>query len=160
MLIKKILNKNSTLFFRIKMSQTLKVLLMSKDAIVPSRGSQNAAGLDLYSARDLTIAPKQRSIVFTDIQIELPPQTYGKIASRSGLAAHHSVDAAAGTIDGDYRGNIGVLLVNNGDTPFQVTKGQRIAQLIIINISTPQIVVAEELTETLRQNKGFGSSGK
>ena len=94
----------------------------------------------------------------TDIRIKLPTGTYGRIAPRSGLAIKFQIDIGAGVIDEDYRGNVGVILINHSDDDFPVKKGDRIAQLICEKIIYPEIKVVEQVDSTKRGNKGFGST--
>lgn len=98
-------------------------------------------------------------MVKTDIQIEVPEGTYGRVAPRSGLAWKNFIDVGAGVIDQDYRGNVGVILFNHSDTPFEIKKGDRIAQLILERIVHPVVVEAETLSDTNRGAGGFGSTG-
>lgn len=98
-------------------------------------------------------------MVKTDIQIEVPEGTYGRVAPRSGLAWKNSIDVGAGVIDQDYRGNVGVILFNYSDIDFEIKKGDRIAQLICERIVHPVVVEAETLTDTTRGAGGFGSTG-
>ncbi|XP_075061308.1 deoxyuridine 5'-triphosphate nucleotidohydrolase, mitochondrial isoform X2 [Mixophyes fleayi] len=98
----------------------LRFAKLSEHAAAPTRGSALAAGYDLYSAYDYVIAPQDKAIVKTDIQICVPSGCYGRIAPRSGLAAKHFIDVGAGVIDEDYRGNVGVVLFNFGKEVFEV----------------------------------------
>lgn len=111
------------------------------------------------SAYDCVIPARGKSIVKTDIQIELPEGCYGRIAPRSGLAAKNSIDVGAGVIDEDYRGNVGVVLFNHSDVAFSVVKGDRIAQLICERIFYPTLEEVKSLSETERGAGGFGSTG-
>eukprot|EP01025_Chloroclados_australasicus_P004610 TRINITY_DN1118_c1_g1_i1.p2 TRINITY_DN1118_c1_g1~~TRINITY_DN1118_c1_g1_i1.p2 ORF type:complete len:191 (+),score=24.97 TRINITY_DN1118_c1_g1_i1:70-642(+) len=137
----------------------LQIKKLSEKAIVPTRGSKKAAGLDLYSSEGLTIPARGRALVKTDIAISLPGHTYGRIAPRSGLAVKHGIDCGAGVIDEDYTGELKVLLFNHSDEDFIVGEGDRVAQLIVVCIEQlePQVVV--ELTATDRGSAGFGSTG-
>lgn len=129
-------------------------------ARLPTRGSQLAAGLDLYSVEELTIAAGQRALVSTGLSAAIPAGFYGRVAPRSGLAVEHGLDVLAGVIDSDYRGEIRCALINHGREPLRIEVGQRIAQLIIEAIATPEPVWADELEETARGAGGFGSTGK
>lgn len=140
-------------------NMALKVKLLSKNGFVPTRGSQYAAGYDLYSAYDCSVPARGKSMVKTDIAIAVPENHYGRVAPRSGLTWKNSIDVGAGVIDYDYRGNVGVILFNHSDEEFKITKGDRIAQLILEQISTPDVVSVEELEETERAAGGFGSTG-
>ena len=137
----------------------LRFAKLSTNAYAPTKGSAKAAGYDIKSAYDYLIAAHEKEIIKTDIQIELPPGCYGRIAPRSGLAAKYAIDIGAGVIDEDYRGNIGVIMFNHGCTPFEVKKGDRIAQLICERIFYPELEEAETLTESERGSAGFGSTG-
>ncbi|XP_063229280.1 deoxyuridine 5'-triphosphate nucleotidohydrolase [Bacillus rossius redtenbacheri] len=111
-------------------------------------------------AYEVVVPPRGKQLVKTDIQIELPPGCYGRIAPRSGLAYHNHIDVGAGVIDEDYRGNVGVLLFNHSEQPFVVKRGDRIAQLICQRIFYPDLVEVEDLSDTERGENGFGSTGK
>jgi dUTP pyrophosphatase len=137
----------------------LQVKLLSENATMPSKGSEFSAGFDLSSAEDTIIKSKQRGLVKTDLSIACPPNTYARIAPRSGLAVKKGIDVGAGVVDADYRGPVGVVLFNFGEEDFVVSKGDRIAQLILEEISMVPAVQVEELTETARGEGGFGSTG-
>lgn len=138
---------------------SLLIRCLSEDATVPKRSSDGAAGYDLHSARNITIPKRQRRLVKTDISMTCPDGTYGRIAPRSGLAYKKGIDVAAGVIDKDYTGPVGVLLYNTSNIDFVVSKGDRIAQLIMEKIELPTIKVVDELEETNRGSGGFGSTG-
>lgn len=140
------------------MSQ-LQVRLLSDDATVPTRGTQHAAGYDLSSAEFNEVPARGRKLIKTDIAVAVPSGTYARVAPRSGLAFKHGIDVMAGVIDEDYRGAVGVILYNTSDEPFSVSVGDRIAQLILEKIETPEVTVVEELDETDRGEGGFGSTG-
>ena len=138
---------------------------LSENAYTPTLGSNQSAGYDLYAAYDLEIPVGHRKLVKTDLQISLPENTYGRIAPRSGLAYKFGIDVMAGVIDRDYRGNVGVLLVNldfMNNESFVVKKGDRIAQLVIEKcyLDTNLVEFHESLEETERGQGGFGSTGK
>lgn len=138
---------------------TFQVKLLSEDARVPTRGSTGAAGYDLYSARDETIPARGKGLVSTDISICIPKDSYARIAPRSGLAVKRFIDTGAGVVDYDYRGTVSVVLFNHSDEDFEIRKGDRIAQLILERIYTPEIQVVDELDSTERGAAGFGSTG-
>ncbi len=137
----------------------LKVKILSGQGKIPIKGSPNAAGYDLFAAEDRIIQPSSREIIHTDIAIELPLGTYGRIAPRSGLSITQSLDIGAGVIDPDFRGNLGVVLINSGPRPFFVKRGYKIAQLILEEIRDAKIVVTETLTDTKRDQGSYGSTG-
>jgi dUTP pyrophosphatase len=136
------------------------------DLPLPAYQSEQAAGLDLMAAvpanSPVTLAPGQRAVIPTGIAIALPPRTEAQVRPRSGLAARHGIGVlnAPGTIDADYRGEIQVILVNLGSEPFEVARGQRIAQMIVAPVLRAQLVEAAGLNTTLRGAGGFGSTGK
>jgi dUTP pyrophosphatase len=133
------------------------------DIGTPSRASERAAGFDLRAAVDspTTLAPGSRALVPTGICMAIPAGHEAQIRPRSGLAAKHGVTLlnSPGTIDSDYRGEIAVLLINHGDAPFVVNRGDRIAQLVIAAVAPAELVEVETLDETERGEGGFGSSG-
>ncbi|XP_072991917.1 deoxyuridine 5'-triphosphate nucleotidohydrolase [Typha latifolia] len=137
----------------------LRVKKLSMNAILPSRGSLLSAGYDLSSAVDTKVPARGKALVPTDISIAIPEGTYARIAPRSGLAWKHSIDVGAGVIDADYRGPVGVILFNFSDADFEVKRGDRIAQMIIERIMTPEVVEVEDLDSTVRGDGGFGSTG-
>lgn len=129
---------------------------------VPKRAHRGDAGVDLHSAEDLTIAPGERALVKTGIALALPLGTVGLIHPRSGLAAKHGITIvnAPGTVDADYRGELMVCLLNTDkDTPFEITRGMRIAQLVVQRVELPDFVEVDELDETVRGAGGYGSTG-
>ena len=138
----------------------LKVRRLSPHATLPERASAGAAGYDLYSAEDSTIPSGCRKIVKTDISVAIPPRHYGRIAPRSGLALKYGIDIGAGVIDSDYRGPVGIVMINNGIEPFEVKTGARVAQLLLERVSVPDVLEVEALEETERGVKGFGSTGE
>ncbi|KTW32055.1 deoxyuridine 5'-triphosphate nucleotidohydrolase [Pneumocystis jirovecii RU7] len=138
----------------------LLVKKLSGRAITPKRGSLYAAGYDIYSSCDTVVPAHGKALVDTDIAIAVPSGTYGRIAPRSGLALKASISTGAGVIDADYRGQVKVLLFNHGNEDFQIKYGDRIAQLILEKICTPEVAVVEYLEETSRGSGGFGSTGR
>ncbi len=135
------------------------------DLPLPSYQSTGAAGLDLLAAvpatAPITLAPGERALVPCGIAIALPHGFEAQVRPRSGLAARHGVTVlnAPGTIDADYRGELMVILINFGGEPFVVTRGMRIAQLVIAPVARACIVEAPLLDATVRGGGGFGSTG-
>jgi dUTP pyrophosphatase len=135
------------------------------DLPLPSYQSELAAGFDLIAAvpadRPLTLAPGMRDLVPTGIAIALPPGTEAQVRPRSGLAIKHGVTVlnAPGTIDADYRGELRVLLVNLGNDTVAITRGMRIAQLVIATVARARLCEVVTLSETIRGSGGFGSTG-
>ncbi len=143
----------------------LRVLRLPNGAGLPLPAAKTAdsAGLDLCAAVDapMTLAPGARALVPTGFAIALPAGHEGQVRPRSGLAVEHGVTVlnSPGTIDADYRGEVKVLLVNHGDQPFAVTRGMRIAQLVVAPVTGVALVETDELDETRRGDGGFGSTG-
>lgn len=136
----------------------LSVTKLSEDAFLPTYGSEYAAGLDLYSTKDVMVLPGERVLVPLDIAIELPKNTYGHILPRSGLALKKGIHIGAGVIDEDYRGNVGVLLFNLGKESVEFKKGDRIAQMVV-KPYVHVMVQEKNVSESERGDKGFGSTG-
>ena len=143
---------------------TLRVLRLRPGAVLPAYQTEGAAGLDLSAALDkpITIAPGDRALVMTGIAIALPRGHEGQVRPRSGLALKHGITVlnAPGTIDEDYRGEIGVVLVNHGHERFHVTSGMRIAQLVVAPVRQVAIHEVTALDETARGAGGYGSTGR
>ncbi|KAI8807442.1 mitochondrial deoxyuridine 5'-triphosphate nucleotidohydrolase [Cladochytrium replicatum] len=137
----------------------LRVQRTSASAKLPARATPGSAGYDLCASEPCVIPAHGRSLVKTGLVIALPEGTYGRIAPRSGLAVKHFIDTGAGVIDGDYRGEVGVLLFNFGEKDFAVAEGDRIAQLILERIAVADVVEVESMDETKRGAGGFGSTG-
>ena len=129
----------------------------------PRLASPGSAGLDLAAAVDsiVTIRPGERALVPTGFGIELPLGWEGQLRPRSGLAVRHGVTMlnSPGTIDSDYRGEVQVVLVNHGQEPFQIRRGDRIAQLVVARVPEVEVEEVDLLSETERGDGGFGSTG-
>jgi len=126
---------------------------------IPTRGSEFAVGLDLQAADDAVLEPGERKLIKTGFAVQLPDGHYGRVAPRSGLAYKHGIDVLAGVIDIDYRGDVGVILINTSQNTFTVNKGDKIAQLIVEACSYPDVKEVDELPETVRGQGGYGSTG-
>ena len=138
----------------------LRVKRLSENAVLPVRGSGLAAGYDLASAEDVVVPAHGKAIAKTDLAMAIPLGHYGRIAPRSGFSWKKHTDIGAGVIDADYRGNVGVVIFNHSDEDISVSQGDRVAQLIIEQISTPVVEDVEgELDDTDRGEGGFGSTG-
>ncbi|MCP4055026.1 MAG: dUTP diphosphatase [Mesoflavibacter sp.] len=138
----------------------LRIKLLSKNAKVPTKGTEGSAGYDLYAAETKIVHPGKRVTISLDIALEMPRGTYGRLASRSGLSICRSIDIGAGVIDNDYRGTIKVVVINSGPLAFLVQTGKKIAQLIITEIRETEIKVKTKLTATDRDISGFGSTDR
>lgn len=137
----------------------LLVSKLSDKATMPTRGSAEAAGLDLYAAHDTVIPASGKGIVKTDLAMQCPEGTYGRVAPRSGLSWKKHIDVGAGVIDRDYRGNVGVVLFNHGSEDLEVKHGDRIAQLVLEKISMAPVTEVSSLEDSIRGEGGFGSTG-
>lgn len=141
------------------MFERLRFKKLHAEAKLPTRGSAEAAGLDIYAVERVLLAPGGRAAVRTGLSVAISPGFYGRVAPRSGLAVRHGIDTLSGVIDSDYRGEILCVLINHGDSPFEIKPGERIAQLIIESIASLEPEWAERLDETERGAGGFGSTG-
>lgn len=139
---------------------TLPVKKLTQTATIPSRGSLEAAGLDLFLDQDsLVIHSGKRVLAPTGIAVAIPSGHYGRIAPRSGISFKQGVDVLAGVIDSDYRGELKVLLLNTDRMTHIFRRGDRIAQLILEKISIEDPVEVQDLDDTARGAEGFGSTG-
>lgn len=133
------------------------------DLPLPAYGSAGAAGADLCAAvgADVTIAPGERQLVPTGLSIALPPGYEAQVRPRSGLALKHGVTVlnSPGTIDADYRGEVGVVLINHGSEPFVISRGARIAQMVIAPVTHMAVREVVSLPASERGAGGFGSTG-
>lgn len=131
---------------------------------MPAYASEDAAGMDLVAAvpagEGIILAPGSRALIGTGLAIELPKGFEGQIRPRSGLALTDGVTVlnSPGTIDADYRGEIGVILINLGGKPFAVRRGARIAQLVVCSVERVALIACERLTSSVRGSNGFGST--
>ena len=139
-------------------AQDLQIQLLTPKGKTPTRSTSEVAGYDLYSSEDIKVPPRTRILVSTDIAIQVPPGTYGRIAPRSSISVKNCINIGARVIDKDYRGQIKILLINHSDTEFLVQQGDRIAQLILEHIKTPDTKTVQSLQATERGSKGFGST--
>lgn len=135
----------------------------ARDLPLPSPASPGSAGVDLRAAveDELVIRPGERLLVPTGLILEIPPGWEGQVRPRSGLALRHGIGIlnSPGTIDSDYRGEVGVILVNLGEAPFPLKRGDRIAQLVIGRVESVEWVESDSLDGTARGDGGFGSTG-
>ncbi len=139
----------------------LKILQVHELAIIPQYAHESDAGLDLFSIDELEINPGESQLIHTGISIELPEKTEAQIRPRSGLALNHKITVlnAPGTIDEGYRGEIGVILINHGQISFKVTRGMKIAQMVIAPVIRVEIEEVKFLSSSSRADNGFGSTG-
>ncbi len=145
------------------MAVAVKRLDHAQDLPLPAYATEDSAGMDLLAAvdDDLVLAPGERRLVPTGIAIALPPGSEAQVRPRSGLALKHGLTVlnAPGTIDADYRGEVGVVLINLGQEPFTVTRGSRIAQMVVARYARVAWRPSEDLEASARGAGGFGSTG-
>ena len=127
---------------------------------VPQYAHEGDAGADLTASEKKVIPARDRSLVATGIHLEIPEGHVGLIWPRSGLAFKKGIDCGAGVIDSHYRGEIKVLLFNHSDSEFQIEPGDRIAQILIQKVERAQFIPSKKLSETARNEGGFGSTGE
>ena len=134
---------------------------LDPDLPVPERAHPGDAGIDLYAAEAVTLAPGERALVGTGIAVAVPEGHAGLVTPRSGLAARHGISIvnAPGVVDTGYRGEVKVSLVNLGAESFSVERGDRIAQLVVVPVSTEPVEEVDDLDATTRGEGGFGSTG-
>ncbi len=137
----------------------IKFKKIHEDAITPKYANPGDVGMDLHSVEEFTLKPNETRLTKTGLSIQLPRGYASLIWPRSGLASKNSIHIMGGVIDPDYRGEYGVILKNLGHEDFQVTKGMRIAQLLIQPVAEAEMEEVNELNETERSSGGFGSTG-
>jgi dUTP pyrophosphatase len=136
------------------------IKLLSDQATCPTKAHESDAGYDLYSAVNTFVPMLGKMIVKTDVAVAIPYGSYGKVSSRSGLSAKNSIEVGAGTVDSNYRGEVKVVLYNHSNVDFQIVKGDRIAQLVLIKLDMSKPRLVDELPTSDRGEGGFGSTGK
>ena len=134
---------------------------LTPEAQIPEQATPGASGFDLVAISEATMLPGARALIRTGLSISMPRGLEGQIRPRSGLALKKGVTVlnAPGTIDSDYRGEVGVILVNLGQVPVTILPGDRIAQIVFARVSTPVTTLSPELDKTERGSGGFGSTG-
>ncbi|RWS27210.1 DUTPase-like protein [Leptotrombidium deliense] len=151
----------------------LKIVRSHSRAILPRKATEKSAGYDLYSVENKIVKAKSTALISTGLRMEIPPPFFGKIEGRSGLAYRYNIHVGGGVIDRDYRGEIQVILVNNATIDFhgenycrihvltliKVLSGMAIAQIIFQPCYNQSFVETTELSQTERNDRGFGSSG-
>ena len=145
------------------MTESVRVPVLRVDAALPlpAYARPDDAGLDLYAAAPVTLAPGARALVPTGIALAIPPGFAGFVLPRSGLALRHGVTLlnTPGLVDAGYRGEVKVLLVNHGDAPVSLSRGDRVAQLVVQRVERIALAPVAELPESARGPGGFGSTG-
>ena len=144
------------------MTQTVRVKKLRENAVLPSYGSDYAAGADLYACNAVTVEPGATEFVQTGLALEVPAGYAGLVYARSGLACKKGLAPAnkVGVIDADYRGEIMVVLYNHSSQAVEIEPGERVAQLVITPYLTAVFEETEELSDTVRGEGGFGSTGR
>ena len=140
----------------------LRIARLDERARLPTRAHDGDAGLDLHALEGAVLGPGERASIPTGIAVEIPPGQAGLVLPRSGLAARHGISVinAPGLIDAGYRGEVRVLLLNtDGEQPFELAAGDRIAQLVLVRVELPELIEVPSLSESARGAGGFGSSG-
>jgi dUTP pyrophosphatase len=128
---------------------------------LPRYETVGSAGMDLRADEPFALAPGERRLVPTGLAVEIPRGHEGQVRARSGLAVRHGIALvnAPGTIDSDYRGEVGVVLVNHGQAPVSFARGDRIAQLVVAPVTRVELALVEDLSDSARGGGGFGSTG-
>ena len=138
------------------------------DFPIPEYQSEGSSGLDIRAyfseatrSHGFTLFPGKRALISSGFKVEIPAGFEGQLRARSGLALKHGITLAngVGTIDGDFRGHLGVIIINLGTEPFTVNHAQRIAQLVIVPVSRVKVKIVQEVSKTKRNDAGFGSTG-
>lgn len=141
----------------------VKIKKLHPDAIVPNYMTEHAAGMDLCTVIEvpLVLAPGERTLLPTGLAMEIPPGFEGQVRPRSGLALKKGIALvnAPGTIDADYRGEIGIIIINHGNEPVEFQPGDRVAQLIIAPVTQAVLIETDELNDSTRSSGGFGHTG-
>ena len=142
------------------MALEIKCKKIESDAILPKYAHQGDAGMDLFAYRDVILGAKQASLVGTGIKFEIPYGYEGQIRPRSGLSRKHSITVlnSPGTIDAGYRGEIGVILMNHGNSSYHITAGDAIAQIVFAPILSVSLVETTDFSDSDRGEDGFGST--
>lgn len=158
------------------MTYNVKIRQLHHNAIIPKRATAGSSGMDLHALDVVPVGrvfepyddefssyslwPGERVLVRTGIALSMPEGLEAQVRSRSGLALKHGIQAHFGTIDADYRGDVGVILFNLGDSVFTIRRGDRVAQLVFAQVAPVNLTVFQKLDETGRGAAGFGSSGR
>ncbi len=141
----------------------IKVRKLHPQAVIPSYMTEHAAGMDLCTVIEtpVLLAPGERTLLPTGLAMEIPPGYEGQVRPRSGLALKKGIALvnSPGTIDADYRGEIGIIIINHGIEPVEFLPGDRVAQLIIAPVIQATLVEADELNDSVRSSGGFGHTG-
>jgi dUTP pyrophosphatase len=140
----------------------LSLTKLDQELPTPKRSHPGDAGLDLYAAQPVILEPGERAVVDTGVAVAIPEGHAGLLVPRSGLAARHGITVvnAPGLIDSGYRGPLMAILLNTGQERVEIKRGDRIVQLVVTPVATPEVVLVETLDDTARGSDGLGSSGR
>lgn len=138
----------------------LRIKKLNPDAKLPEYALPGDAGMDLCAAETTTVAPGERVGVPSGLAFEIPEGYVGLIWDKSGLSHKHGIKTYSGVLDSGYRGELKICVTNLSQVSYTFQKGDKVAQMLIQKVERPEIIEAEELSETKRQDRGFGSSGK
>lgn len=137
----------------------LMIKKLSEDAIVPKQAHEGDAGIDLHTTEDHLLLPEERKMFATGLSFAFPSDYVGLVWDRSGMAAKKGIKTMAGVLDSNYRGELKIVLLNTSEQAIRISKGDRIAQLLIQPIIIPEMQEVDELPESVRGEGGFGSTG-
>ena len=139
----------------------VKIKRLSEDAKIPEFAHEGDSGVDLYSIEDTEIEAGERKLIKTGLKIAMPIGLEAQVRPKSGLAIKHGITVlnTPGTIDSGYRGEIGVILINQSNEKYKIEKGKKIAQMVFAKVETPEFEEVDDLDETSRNQGGFGSTG-
>lgn len=140
-------------------SMKLKIKKLHKDAVVPHFAKPGDAGMDVYAVESLTLEPDERGVVKTGLSFEFPHGYVVLVWDKSGISTKTGVTTLAGVVDADYRGEVGIAVINLGQESYTFEKGKKVAQILIQKVEQPEIEEVEDLSETSRGDGGFGSTG-
>lgn len=147
-----------SLYYIINNNTTFKVKLLDVLSTPPSKSESGSAGYDVFSIDNCVIEKGKRKLINTGISVQVPNYYYLRVAPRSGLSCK-GIDIGAGVIDSSYRGPLKVLMINNSDSDYTISIGDKISQLIMERCGNSSIEIVDELSETVRGSGGFGSTG-
>ena len=135
---------------------------INQDAIIPNYAHEKDAGMDLYSVVDYMLQPGEHKVISTGLSVEIPNGYEMQVRPKSGIAAKYAVTVlnTPGTVDAPYRGEVGVIMINHSKVPYEIKKGEKIAQAVFNQIAYAKIELVDELSDTSRGEGGFGSTGK
>lgn len=139
---------------------TIKIKKLKSDAVLPNYAHAGDAGMDIYASEDVHVKKGERAKVPTGIAMEIPEGYVGLVWDKSGLSMNHGLKTLGGVIDSGYRGEVMIGVINLSNEDYTLEKGHKVAQILIQKIETPVVEEVEELSDSHRGEKGFGSTGK